>query len=558
MMRRFLLLFLGVAVLFFVPRVAAFSGNIEPPKEQDTAPYAASDFYYIGKDGRRILLKVVPHTIVVWLESNVGAGEERTKFFQSMGWGGSTAAVEEITAPPGMYELKRSLGARSGVFRITFSEPQDIVSLLNKVRGHDAVADAWPVFERNGDLIFPTGVWMQTKHLMSYEQEALDRKAVRHGYTQYWHFYHKRPSGIDPLLNYYYRNIKISDTNVLRVSRLLAEDIYVLWAVPDFTSVKPLLRVKAEISRPSGTLGAEFTLSYHITYDARKVRIDSEVLRKIGFGDIKPQALVLGLVQSDPVYVEEKAGFVLVRLRFRTYQAGEFLLLGLPIPYTFAGASPEILPEKMLASTVSFRVVGLVPRDATGKPLLTDIFGYKRMHLITPSLPSAPVPPVFPKTDLRFWTQSFLLQYPAAGGWMRRGGSIVVALGAAFLLSMVVRRLVSGMKRRRESAYALFMTLTHEAMRNVGEASPVPWLRAARKAVWEACALPDGKTFEEAIAECPEAVRVDIVAFLEHMRLLAARESVAKGDVDSVVRQVRAVRNRLRWLRIRSSLRGRR
>lgn len=519
--------------------------------------YSDSDFYYLEKDGRRTPLVLYPKSLVVRFSSEAYQETDRSAFFEKMGWKRPGVSIERLEAILGAGEVKHSLKKPIEVFIVSFGSPQEISPLLNKAMDDKMILDAAPVFRKDGDLVFPAGLWVKTKYFDSKEPENLFKGLREEGYQRL----EMSQDVLPPRLYYYQKTPGLKKvTNVLKLSRLAAQSVWASWSVPDFVSVHTLIRISVDFSKPSGVMGETFRVSYRILYESNKITVDTDDLQKIDASRLRPSQVATGLFRIDPLSLDSIPGEILLKMSFRVYQPGDFSLPGLKVSYVFKGGSSDFPSEVVATSDIFFRVAGFVPKDGSGKPTVSDIFGWKKEKGLSVVIPEKPAAKTYPKTDLRFWTKELLLKYPLFGRHLRQFSFVFWFLALLISIRPAVRLTRVKMRIYREDPYRVFVKMVRTD-RALFKDSPLDHehsdsiLRAGRAVVRGAVGLPEGKTDREIL----ESSALSIRPLVEKMLLLLNPDSYKRGFLDqeevAVIKNGLITFNRaLYWRRKRESL----
>jgi len=502
-------------------------GTYEPLPQAVKQFYSKDDFYFLDKTGKRTTLELYQGKIVVQFMT-FGA-DSVANILRKQGL--KPGSWERITANFGASALKRTLYSSQGIFIVSLPPFYDGLKLVNSLLLMSEVADASPVFRVNGELVYPAGILVNEKFSSIPEKNNLHGKLTEQGYYPYWadvsYKGEIRPPGVSVRLNYYSRMQKIS-TNPLRLSRLVAQDVLALWAVPDFIPLKQPIEVSVSLSRPSGTMNDRFEAVYRIKYNPKKVVLDKGVLKSFEPMSLKPKAMAESFFKPDPPRFEESAGNITVKISFKMYEPGSFELSPLVVRYNFSGAEKDTLPEVLNSPAMGVKIAGLVPRDSEGRPQAADIFGWKKMGRVPPEIPPMPKAEDYPPTDARFYAKGIQTKYPALGSMLMFSSYFIFAVLASFGMFFLGRMGLRRMLLRQGSRAAEFA--------RIGTA------RSAKRYVREILRAPDGKTGHELLEECPDAQK----ECLEELILLLDNSSGTERLSDDDIAKVRKLAGKLK------------
>ncbi|MBI2637956.1 MAG: hypothetical protein HYW88_03575 [Candidatus Sungbacteria bacterium] len=481
-MKRFLLAFflavLGVGLLSGTKAMAQGEGSPFETAPPTNGYYELSDFYYWDKSGNKTLLLVYPKAVVVRVAVTMTCDEsgcsevypsEMQKVLDDFLKAEQLTAesgvrVEVVESMLGVDEVKFSVQTRKYLI-ITMQEKteQYIVSLVNRIVRDGAAIEAHPVFLIGENLVFPAGFWFKVKPSSGKLTESLKEKIGAKGYG----WIPARGSSVSDRLFYFvqdYLVAKTSELNPVRMSRLVAEEsIAIEWAIPDFVSVRKAITVSPKAFRPSATFGDQMTASFVIVYDTKKVVLDPDAFKSLSAATIRPKKAHEELFKLDTVSVREEPGRVTIDLAFRMYQRGVFRIELPPVFYSFRGATQDIPPLKIDVPAVSITIIGLVPRDANGNSLLSDIFPWKRIPVVPALDPQKPERVIYKKLDLRYWSESLLKTVPNVPDYFRWAGLFLVSLSLLWVAGSSARYVVVTVRHRRsETIHESDSALTRE------------------------------------------------------------------------------------------------
>ncbi|QQG44981.1 MAG: hypothetical protein HYW89_03175 [Candidatus Sungiibacteriota bacterium] len=498
-------------------------GMAAPSPPTPPSYYTPADFYYLDKEGRRVTLEVHPGAVMLWFPDGKSESDITKSLSEIANMFPQTQiGVEKILLPLGVKELKRIFFSRT-VYVLQFSSPVNIISALNLLATRQELIDVAPIVYHEDSWTFPSGVWARTKPLAKKQLDALLVQISAFGYSS---LRATRPvdSGWPNRLEYFSRAFyfKGEPINPLRFSRLLAEDIKILWSVPDFTPLVPWIRIRCEVTRPSGTINDPFVFGCGIKFDPKRIKIDVDQLKKLSGINLKPESVLPGLFRTEAPVVIESPGEITLKISFRVYQPSEkrvgnlsittFDLGSLPIYYAMVGAPPNLPPQIINTTMLPIRISALVPRDNDGNPTVTDILGWKRIPVSEALLPIKPEKSVYSQTDLRYWASLFKEYSPKASLRMRQAGGGIVILVVTMVLATVSLKTIKASLRRRKYPYQRFRrelarirSVSYICSLTIEEQHKV--LLLAKSVLRSLLNQPQGKTDSELLQESPEPVR---------------------------------------------------
>jgi len=392
--------------------------------------YTPADLYVIDR-GEKRTVQLYPRALVVrpFVSPDTEA-EKFAAFLKEMGFTqGNGIRVERLSAILGTQESKMSIAKKNYVV-VYFPKAVDVFALITKMAKSSSVWEAHPVFAVDGDYVFPAGIWVRTKTITPESNTFLRKRIQSFGYAIPWE---KRPVGLDKNTTYYVPVNGVS-LNLFAMSRLIAEDLVVERATPDFVSIQPLVRVTREVSRVSGVMQDRFTFTYAILYNSRRVAVDTEKVKQWDPAMLMPEGVLDGTFKLEPIRVTNEHGVATIAISIRLYQPGDFDLTPPPVFYSIVGAGQDTPPLEVRLGKTGFKVLGLVPRTDKGEPKLTDVYDIKRMPMPAVGMPPAPVAETFPKSDYRYWTGQFVTNNPDLVRYARTGGGALAIFSAAGLL----------------------------------------------------------------------------------------------------------------------------
>ncbi|KKU52887.1 MAG: hypothetical protein UX72_C0001G0064 [Parcubacteria group bacterium GW2011_GWA2_47_10] len=468
-MKRFalgVLLIIGIA-LFSAPSVRAQGEEHDPnPAPPAGGYYELQDLYYWDKSGNKTLLLLYPKAVVVRLRTEqrcdeggcvVIEPEENKKAFSDFLIAekltpADGAEVESTEGVLGTDEAKLPIVIRK-YYVITMPEKTDyyIFSLVNRLVQSGVAVEAHPVFLVNDDLVFPAGFWTKSKLSSGKFADMLKKKIQSNGYEKV-SIDRMMTSKVSSQLSYFtqaYEKDKPGAINPVRMSRLVAEDsISVEWAVPDFVSIRKAITADPKAIKPSATFGDPMTASFVITYNEKKFVVDVPALTAMNAANIRPNGLYEELFKLDQVAIREEPGKVYIDLAFRVYQRGDFILQLPPVFYRVKGSPQDVPPLQFKFPSVTVKIVGLVPRDSNGNPLLKDIFPWKRMPVFTTPALAKPERTEYPVYDLRYYTESLLKTVPNVSLYLKRAGFFCIVSSLLWFGWVLVWQRVESVRRR--------------------------------------------------------------------------------------------------------------
>lgn len=425
------------------------AGN-DKPTITSVGYYSPNDFYFQDKTGKKVFLSLYPRAVVVKLYSDAGVYYNIfIGFLKDNGLTpGKEIKIEKMEAFLGAAEMKVAV-AKESFFVITFAAEIDVISFINQLVVSGKAADAYPIVSYLEELVFPAGLWFEIKPVSADEENNIAGKLMDNGYV--YSFGRSNVPGGVPARTYHFQNKQgvkkgLPPINPLKMSRMLSQELAVKWSLPDFVPVKFPLRVTVEDFRPSGTMGDSFFVSFLVSYDKKKVEIDIDRLKNAGEDDIRPGDVLPALYKLEKTVVREEKEKIRLEVFFRVYQPGVFNVSFSDIFYRFIGSKPLLAPYQFKFPAVSIKVVGLVPRDADGKPLLHDIFGWKRMPFSGSASPPKPSLPVYEKTDIRYWVEQVAKRAPGVPYYFKAVGMGLGAIPLLFLLAYAFFGLLPGMR----------------------------------------------------------------------------------------------------------------
>lgn len=400
-MKRKLLLLFCLALVFGLspPGLSAQEEYAAPePPKAELDYYLKEDFYFWEKDRTRILFNLYKRAVV--LQFNTGADNpknlqlflETQKLTEKDG-----VKMERLPAPLGVREAK--LAVRVENFAVlTFLRDRDIISLLNSLPKQEIVQDIFPVFSLDDDLVFSPGVWVKLKVVSKQQKALFVKKLEDNGYQTPWK-YSPVPSGLSSRLLYFYPTqpaLKRPGLNQIRLSRLLAEDILSEWSIPDFVSIRPLIRIVSPNDYLSGIIHDLFRTEWTIFYDQKRIVIDVDSLKKLSAENVRPQEVLEDLFRLERVEAEGFVGKVRLLITARFYQVGSYLIKPPDLSFKFRGGAGDDPALTAAFPAIPVKIIGLLPRDQAGNSLVGDIFPLKRAAVGTKI---DPAPVLLPETN---------------------------------------------------------------------------------------------------------------------------------------------------------------
>jgi hypothetical protein len=204
------------------------------------------------------------------------------------------------------------------------------------------------------------------------------------------------------------------------------------------------------------------------------------------------------------------------------YQVGDFNFSLPAVPYTFVGAPQDVPPLQLNLPGVDFKVVGLVPRDKDGKPLIKDIFPWRRMPYGQPDLPPKPqLSVIYPKTDIRFWTGYLLKRVPGVNSYLERSGEILIAASLSVLAVMLGFKTFRFSLRRRKNPRRLvrreLRSLRKSLKRRYNKEEALSYGRVAKLEAMNILKLGPGLTDKEMIERAPRLARPIVSDFVGYL-----------------------------------------
>ena len=505
-------------------------GFLTPPQVSAAQFYSRDDFYFINKSGKRIVLNIDPGKIVVRF-STWSDASQREKILEEFGL--IKTSGEKSIVSFGVSEIKQT-AFTDEIIVVRVPNSDEGLRLINSLLLRNGVYDAAPVFLLNGENVFPAGVWVKSKYSSLQEKNNLHSKLIGENYSALWNDYGpvKYPPGVSARLNYFERNGK-SFTNPLRLSRLIAQDVLAVWSIPDFVPLKRPIEIVSLLSRPSGTMNSGFEAAYRIKFDPKKVVLDVDGLRSIEPMSIKPKEMPEGFFRAEALKINESPGNIVIRLGFRIYEPGSFVLSPLVVRFNFIGAAENVPPETASSADIRVIIAGLVPRDADGHPTVHDIFGWKKNPIFPPEIPAAPKFEDYPATDIRFYAKGIFIKYPDLGSELTFGAYAIFGVmafwGAVLLCLSSYRRIVSN----RSSVASEFAS--------TGTA------KSARRYIREILRAPDGKTNHELLEDCPDELRGILTELIFLLERSAGDERLSEDNISQIRTLAKKLRRGMKW-----------